>query len=136
MNEPHLDNPLDNPLGNKIARLLDHGLGEIKQGTLYRLQQSRREAVTHYHAAGAVRNAGGTLAAHGHGSGHLNWHFKPAMLLPLIMLLALLVGLGYWHDHQQGEEMAEIDTLLLADDLPFDAYLDQDFDRWLEDTSR
>jgi len=133
MNEPHLGNPL----GEKIARLLDHGLGEIKQGTLYRLQASRREVVANFHPVqGAQTNSGGTLAAHGRGSHYSGWHFKPAMLLPLIMLLIALVGLTYWHDHRQGEEMADIDTLLLSDDLPFDAYLDQDFDRWLEDTSR
>jgi hypothetical protein len=33
---------------------------------------------------------------------------------------------------QQAEEAAEIDSALLADEIPFNAYLDQDFLEWLD----
>ena len=51
------------------------------------------------------------------------------------LLLALTTGvLGtyYWSELQQIEENEEIDSALLADDLPINAYLDHGFHTWLE----
>ncbi|MGH8724065.1 MAG: DUF3619 family protein, partial [Burkholderiales bacterium] len=37
-----------------------------------------------------------------------------------------------WQQNQRAAELEEIDSLLLADDLPIDAYLDRGFQSWLK----
>ena len=57
------------------------------------------------------------------------------MLLPLIALLLALAGTAYWQILQQDDNNDEIDSLLLSDDLPINAYLDKGFDAWLKRSS-
>ena len=54
-----------------------------------------------------------------------------ASLLPLVMLAAGLVMIQHHHDLQQIAVAAEIDSALLADDLPPDAYRDAGFGEFL-----
>ena len=42
------------------------------------------------------------------------------------------VGAYYWNTFDQAVEHAEIDSALLADEVPFNAYIDQGFMAWLE----
>jgi len=53
-----------------------------------------------------------------------------------VLAAALVVGLAsaaLWNWQQQRlAEVEEIDALLLADDLPLDAYLDRGFQAWLK----
>ena len=56
----------------------------------------------------------------------------------LLAVLALLLGMWislYWHSAQYVTELEEVDSALLADDLPPDAFLDNDFFEWLKDDS-
>lgn len=125
----------DTELGSKVARLLDRSLDGIKQGTLYRLQSARRASLENYRlAADTAAIGGGTLARGGH-SQH-NQHFNAKMLLPLIALLFALAGTAYWQILQQEDDNEEIDSLLLSDDLPINAYLDKGFDAWLTHSSQ
>ena len=48
------------------------------------------------------------------------------------MLVLLWRVLHYWQTLQQGDENEEIDIMLLVDDLPVNAYLDNEFDAWLD----
>lgn len=123
-------------LGRKIARLLDHSAGNIKQGTLYRLQSARRAAVEKYAAAEPATGWiwAGRAAAQTGPERFLNTRF----LLLFAALIIALAGVVYWQAAQQanGNDVEEIDTVLLADDLPINAYLDRGFDAWLEHSSR
>lgn len=40
----------------------------------------------------------------------------------------------YWKISYEVDEKAAVDTMILADDLPVDVYLDDEFDIWLEST--
>lgn len=120
MNEPEL--------GRKIARLLDHGLDDIKQSTLNQLQSARRAALENYHMTEEIVTAGHGVSARG---GH-DWHLKTRKWLSLIMLLFAFASVVYWQTFQQGDENEEIDIMLLVDDLPINAYLDDEFDAWLD----
>ena len=51
--------------------------------------------------------------------------------LAVAMSLALLFALGYWQFSDTGSDVGDIDALLLADDLPVNAYLDHRFDAWV-----
>jgi len=51
---------------------------------------------------------------------------------------ALLLGMWisfYWHSMEYVAELEEVDSALLTDDLPPDAFLDNDFFEWLKDDS-
>jgi hypothetical protein len=55
-----------------------------------------------------------------------------------VAVLALLlgaVGTYYWNAFQDAQEYEEIDSALLADELPPSAYLDRGFHAWLEHAS-
>ena len=54
-----------------------------------------------------------------------------ASLMPLVMLAAGLVMIQHHHELQQISVAAEIDSALLADDLPPDAYRDPGFGEFL-----
>jgi hypothetical protein len=56
----------------------------------------------------------------------------------LLAVLALIVGATgtyYWNAFEQAREYEEIDSALLADELPPSAYLDRGFQAWLERAS-
>lgn len=46
-------------------------------------------------------------------------------------ILVLLGGLAFWHAQQKIVELEEVDSAILIDDLPLDAYVDKGFDAWL-----
>ncbi|MGH8751378.1 MAG: DUF3619 family protein [Burkholderiales bacterium] len=110
-------------LGSQIAHHLDRGADQLKPGTLYRLQAARRKALDKFSAAPvsstwAITNSLGPV-------------LSAKSLLMLAVLLAGLGGAVYWQNLQQSNDLVEIDLSLLTDDLPINAYLDKDFDAWL-----
>ncbi len=124
----------DAEFAGKLIRHLDRGAGQIKPGTAYRLQQARARAL----AGGTARPVGAdelALAGSG-GAGSGGRHSGWGAAARWIALALLLGGIGFgwqqWHAVQQVREFAEIDTQLLASDLPIDAYLDRGFQNWLK----
>jgi hypothetical protein len=113
-------------IGRKIAQMLDHGLDDMKQGTLNRLQAARRASLENYHMAEATVGVGQGTMAHGP-----DWHYGTRKLLSVIALLFAIAGVIYWQTLQPGDENEDIDIMLLVDDLPVNAYLDDEFDEWL-----
>jgi hypothetical protein len=65
-----------------------------------------------------------------------NW---PTVALYTVVCLAVLVagaaGVYTWQQNQRIAELEEIDSQLLTDDLPIDAYLDRGFQNWLKKRS-
>lgn len=120
MNEPEL--------GRKVAQLLDNGLGDLKQGTLNQLQSARRASLENYRMAETIVTAGrGASARVGN-----DWRLKTGKLLSLITFLLVLASAVYWQALTQSDENEEIDIMLLVDDLPINAYLDNELDAWLD----
>jgi Protein of unknown function (DUF3619) len=66
------------------------------------------------------------------GSGESFWLHRVAAFLPLIALIAGLLGIQELHSSHLIAEAAEIDAALLADDLPPDAYQDVGFLEFLK----
>ena len=48
------------------------------------------------------------------------------------MLVVAAFGIYRWQESQRLADVVEIDTQLLTDDLPIDAYLDRGFQTWLK----
>jgi hypothetical protein len=115
----------------KVGHVLDHGTGSLARNTCDKLQAARTLALAHQKMA----VAGLSLAGVGQVVGDV--------LLPqvrtLVALFALafgVVGTYYWNSFQRAAENAEIDSALLADDLPINAYLDRGFRTWLDNTAQ
>jgi len=59
---------------------------------------------------------------------HIHWFFQTfGSLIPLLGLVAGLVLIHEFHNDQSALELAEIDSALLIDDLPPNAYTDPSF---------
>ncbi|MFM7506264.1 MAG: DUF3619 family protein [Rubrivivax sp.] len=61
----------------------------------------------------------------------VGWWQRVAALLPLVVLVAGLVGILEWTEQEQIAVAADIDARLLADDLPPAAYVDPGFAEFL-----
>jgi hypothetical protein len=121
----------------QICRVLDGGTLELDSGVAERLRAARERALQRRSVpveAFAIVGSGGTAQAHiGHGDGNTSHPVRT-----LLALLALLFGVGlayYWNGFHQASENEEVDSALLADDLPPNAYLDRGFQAWLEKRS-
>ena len=115
----------------KVAQILDSGTQKLGDGTRTRLLAARRQAL------GKQRVAVASLSLAGLGN------FTSDVLLPHARMLAAMsaialgvIGTYYWNSFQNAAENAEIDSALLADDLPITAYLDRGFRAWLERPSQ
>lgn len=126
------DHPHDEmALAYKIKHVLDHGTNGLDRRTCDKLVAVRQQALLHQRAG----EAGLRLAGIGQVIG--------GALLPqartLAALLALacgVVGTYYWNSFQQASENEVIDSALLSDDLPINAYLDRGFRAWLDNSSQ
>jgi Protein of unknown function (DUF3619) len=54
------------------------------------------------------------------------------VLLPAAALVVAAAAVYTWQENRRLAELVEIDSQLLTDDLPIDAYLDRGFQNWLK----
>lgn len=116
----------------RIRQALNHGLKDIPTASSRRLEAARHLALSRQkQAVGEVAwaTAGGFKLGHDH-------HFP--YFRQILAMLALLLGMWisfYWHSAQYVSALEEVDSALLSDDLPPEAFLDNDFFEWLIDDS-
>ncbi len=114
----------------KVRHYLNQGTNGLDRRTTDRLFESRMKAISHQQVAGAQLSLAGA------------GHIAADMLLPHARALVAIIGLVFgvmgvstWNDFQKADEYMEIDSALLADDLPINAYLDKGFQAWLSERS-
>lgn len=115
----------------QVRLQLNRGLHEIPPDTSERLRAARERALARQRVA--VRQS--ALASVGN---YLHSHFDRLHVEQLLAALALALGIGfaaYWHADQSVSELEELDSALLADELPVDALTDKGFDAWLKNSS-
>ena len=106
-----------------VRAQLDHSARALEPQVTERLFLARQAALARKRARMPV------LAAIG-----ARFDMDENIASPLAGLLAilLLVGsLAFWHSQQHIVELEEVDSAILIDDLPLDAYVDKGFDAWL-----
>ena len=85
-------------------------------------------------------NEAGQSRQVGHGrrldDGPVAWGWRLASLLPVLALVAGLWGVHLYHTEEKVQAAADIDTALLTDDLPPDAYADPGFSEYLRSDNR
>lgn len=120
----------DTEFGYKARRILNQGVDGLDGKILARLNQARQTALNSQRVA--VR--GLRLAGVGY---DVESSILPyaRTVLAVIALVIGATGTHYWNAFEQAQEFEEIDSALLADDLPPSAYLDRGFHAWLEHAS-
>lgn len=117
--------------GRKIAQSLQQGLFDLDPTLTLRLATARQRALERQ----KIAVAGLGFAGVGHVVGDLL--LPHARTLVAITGLTLgVIGVYYWNAFEQADENEEIDSALLAGELPVAAYTDQGFQAWLEHTSQ
>lgn len=124
----------DDEIGRKAVRLLDRDLDSMKQSTLNRLQAARRAALENYETAAEMVSVPRMASAGVHRSHHPRAGIRK--LVSILALLFAITAIVYWQNFQQSDETEDIDIMLLLDDVPVNAYLDDEFDAWLEGSGR
>jgi hypothetical protein len=120
MNEMHF--------GNRIRQALNQGL-RLKATHSERLRAAREQALARQRPepAPALAWADNVLGGWGGWSG-----LSLRLVAPLAMLAISVAALYTWQQNRVISDFEEIDSMLLTDDLPIDAYLDRGFQNWLK----
>ena len=119
-------------IAQQVVELLDYGTSQFPANTAEQLRASRRKAL---HAA-AVASSSAPVETALAGAGrvlHAHWRHPNYAVTALLLLALLLLASLVMKQHQAGP--VEADTLILASELPPEAYVDQGFDAWLKRSS-
>jgi hypothetical protein len=124
----------------RIRGTLDAGLA-LAPETVARLEAAREHALARHSAPTPELPVAGRGATLRRGGPAGSWAQAG---LSVACLVVALVGLHYWQDARQTatavarvtEEIVEVDTQVLTGDLPINAYLDEDFQAWLKQSSQ
>jgi hypothetical protein len=120
--------------GKALRPHLDATLESIKPGIAYRLAEARRSAVAKLEtqAANSSSAQGGTMTLAGGSQSRLtDWRFWVTGLL--VSSALALYGYSAWFDYANTRDQAEVDLMLLGDDVPVDALLDKGFNHFLRE---
>jgi len=116
--------------GEKIRPWLERSAGEVGEMQATRLRSARLRALDAWrepvHVLGVVTVGAGTAQTIKYSI------LQQALLwLPIALLLATLLAKSLAPE----VDIGELDAQLLAGELPIDAFLDEDFDKWLKSAS-
>lgn len=118
--------------GNRIRHLLNQGL-ELDPGTRKRLRAVREQALERQRAepVALARWADNVFGSFDGWRG-----VSTRVLLPIAVLVLAVSSIYTWQEKRRVAELVEIDSQLLTDDLPVDAYFDRNFQAWLKTQGR
>lgn len=123
---------IEQQFGNRIRHLLNQGL-ELDPAKRERLRAARQLALERQRPGpvAVLRWADNVLG------GFEGWRgLSTRVLLPVAVLVLAVSSIYTWQDKRRAAELVEIDSELLTDDLPIDAYLDRGFQNWLKNPTR
>lgn len=117
----------DTEFGYKTRQVLNQGTENLDGRIAARLHQIRQAALARQRQPVMLLRLAGT--------GHWFEFDLGRQARSIVAILALAAGAAgtyYWNAFSQAQEFEEIDSALLADELPPSAYLDKGFHAWLE----
>lgn len=118
--------------GRRVAARLSAGNLELSHDVGERLRAARVQAVARRKTAPELRTApvvvsSGRAATLGGG-----WWTRIGSVVPLVALVAGLMAISVIQEERRTDELAEVDSALLTDDLPPAAYTDPGFAQFLK----
>ena len=123
----------DREFGNKIKQDLNYGTGRVEARVMERLKLARERALDAFAARAVTEDAYAFAGMHGQAPHH---SISTRKWLSLAMLLLALVVAFYWQQQMSPQQEDDVDAALLASDLPFNAFIDQNFHSWLDHSSQ
>ena len=111
---------------------LPHDISECLRAA--RTQAVSQRKITKTQTAGAVVNTGSSVALTWNSDEGLSWWGRIGMALPLIALVLGLFAINSFQNDNRAQELAEVDSALLTDELPPAAFADPGFLQFLKTT--
>ena len=123
----------------KVRRALDERITELPESTTQRLAQARKMAIARkkpeslaFAVAPARRLAGAMSGGSSNPFDHsLGWLGRMGIAIPLLVLVLGAFGIYNMEQERRINDLADLDTAVLTDELPISAYLDHGFDSYL-----
>jgi hypothetical protein len=121
----------------RVRHALNENLDQLPAETGNRLAAARQLALSRKKPDAGRRAFVPQLAASrgGDGAGFLgrplSWLGRMSVALPVVIVFVSLVGMYQAEKRQHIVDLAEIDAMVLSDELPLNAYLDHGFNAYL-----
>lgn len=118
----------------RVCRLLDESAAALPEATLQRLALARKAALR-AQAVPALRRAPVRQFAGAQGasdSSRFGFARTGVVFSVIVLVGACLAGLYQFEQDRRIEELADVDSAVLNDDLPISAYADQGFNAYLK----
>ncbi len=118
--------------GRRVAARLSAGNLELPHEFGERLRAARVQAVARRKSVRQLRTAPAVVSNGGTAALGAGWRNRLGSFLPLVALIAGFVAITVIQDDNRANELAEVDSALLTDDLPPAAYTDPGFVQFLK----
>ena len=119
----------------KVRRALDENLEYLPASTLNKLENVRKKALLTQKKSSPLQQLFIGRAVAGHFQNLFRdpfaWITRVSFILPAVIVAAGLIGIYQFEQQERISEIAEIDALVLADELPLSAYVDKGFSTYL-----
>lgn len=130
---------LQDRFGVKTAAYLSAAASSVPYDISERLRAARAQAVAKRKIAktqtvGGVVNSGGSAALTWGSDEGLGWWGRIGSVMPLIALVVGLLTINSIQNDNRAQELAEVDSALLTDELPPAAFADPGFVQFLKVT--
>ena len=130
---------LQDRFGVKTAAYLSAASSSLPYDISERLRAARAQAVAKRKIAktqtvGGVVNSGGSAALTWGSDEGLGWWGRIGSVMPLIALVVGLLAINSIQNDNRAQELAEVDSALLTDELPPAAFADPGFVQFLKIT--
>lgn len=121
----------------KTVSYLSAGTTELPHDISERLRSARVQAVSQRkvapsQTAAALASSGGTAVMSWGSSDGWNWWRRVGSVVPLIALVTGLLAINSFQGDNRVQELAEVDSALLTDELPPAAFADPGFNQFLK----
>jgi hypothetical protein len=135
----------DTQFAYKVRHALDRNLDNLPETTTQRLAAARALALSRKKHAAPLTQTQDLSRLAGAGGGALGaapddgkrslfaWLGRLSVALPILLGIVLFVGLYQYEERSRINELADIDSAILSDELPIAAYLDHGFKAFLEE---
>jgi hypothetical protein len=125
-------NLVSDRFGRRVASQLDQSALLVHADISERLRIAREQALARRRIVELQSSAALHIAPSGTLTMGWGWRTRLSSLLPAILLLVGLMTISAMGDDQRAHELADVDTELLLDELPPDAYTDPGFAKFLQ----
>jgi hypothetical protein len=127
----------DESFEREIRAALDASVTHLPYAVTHRLEMARIAALARHRPLAQTRRqlglqpqpAGATGGAFSTAS---RWWRLGLTALPALVLAGGLYAISLWNDNEAADEIAEIDSAVLSDDVPLTAYTDRGFGVFLK----